>query len=296
MCPGGVAFLGEGRGGGALACARARVASARVRGREARARARAMPRAARARAAGRVAREASAGLGAPLPGPPLAPPPRNCETGAGFARTRALGRRRIASRSRPRSPLAPRSSRGRRSGGASSCARRPSRPRRSHPRLARLLRGPRARPGFLPRSALVRVGFPNSRGSDRARERVARAVARAELEAAACRRALRGVPFPRVQTSPGGSRPSQCRAGGGGRGAWARGTLGVGKVHPGNVAIRSVPGRHRRAIRESQIVAAAQSRIFPGAFSPNARNYLRPTQHRRPGRRFSFQPPSRVPV
>lgn len=74
MCPGGVAFLGEGRGGGALACARARVASARVRGREARARARAMPRAVLARAAGRVAREASAGLGAPLPGPPLAPP------------------------------------------------------------------------------------------------------------------------------------------------------------------------------------------------------------------------------
>lgn len=232
---------------------------------------------------------------------PRSLPSRNCETGAGLARTRALGRRRIASRSRPRSPLAPRSSRGRRSGGASSCARRPSRPRRSHPRLARLLRGPRARPGFLPRSALARVGFPNSRGSDRARERVARAVARAELEAAACRRALRGVPFPRVQTSPGGSRPSQCRAGGGGRGAWARGTLDVGrKVHSETSrAIRSVPGRHRRAIRESQIVAAAQSRIFPGAFSPNARNYLRPTQHRRRGpfgRRFSFQPPSRVPV
>ena len=172
---------------------------------------------------------------------PRSLPSRNCETGAGLARTRALGRRRIASRSRPRSPLAPRSSRGRRSGGASSCARRPSRPRRSHPRLARLLRGPRARPGFLPRSALARVGFPNSRGSDRARERVARAVARAELEAAACRRALRGVPFPRVQTSPGGSRPSQCRAGGGGRGARnpRRGT----KSALGNVARDSLRSR-----------------------------------------------------
>jgi len=294
--PRGRRVFGGGEGGWG---ARVRSSSGRVgagsRTRGSRARSSDAARGSRARRGARRAR----GLGGPRRPPPRTParsPSRNCETGAGLARTRALGRRRIASRSRPRSPLAPRSSRGRRSGGASSCARRPSRPRRSHPRLARLLRGPRARPGFLPRSALVRVGFPNSRGSDRARERVARAVARAELEAAACRRALRGVPFPRVQTSPGGSRPSQCRAGGGGRGAWARGTLGVGKVHPGNVAIRSVPGRHRRAIRESQIVAAAQSRIFPGAFSPNARNYLRPTQHRRPGRRFSFQPPSRVPV
>jgi hypothetical protein len=284
MCPGGVAFLGEGRGGGALACARARVASARVRGREARARARAMPRAARARAAGRVAREASAGLGAPLPGPPLAPPRVIVKPVQGW-RVPVLSDAVVSPRARARARPSPRGARE----GVVQVEHRPvrggHRARAARTRASRASSAARARcPGFLlaRRScewdSRTRAGPTGPGSGSRARSRApsSRPPRAAAPSAEFPSRASRPRPVARV-------RRSAARAeAGGGRGRAEPSTWDE-KCTRKRRAIRSVPGRHRRAIRESQIVAAAQSRIFPGAFSPNARNYLRPTQHRRRG-------------
>ena len=213
MCPGGVAFLGEGRGWGAraaleLGSRRRGFADARL----ARALVRCRARFARApRGASRVRpRRASA---------PPSPDPRSlplayCETGAGLARTRALGRRRIAC-ARARARPSPRGARegvvrvehrpvrgGHRARAARTRASRASSAARARVRVSSLARrsrewdsrtragptGPgsgsrarsRAPSSRPPRAAAPSAEFPSRASRPRPVARVRRSAARAE--------------------------------------------------------------------------------------------------------------------